>query len=114
MVASVLNRDFLPQVPNKIWVIDINDLRMRLAVVPESARDGAEHERAWNCHDAAPESFVSVLKKERIKRQIYSNREAVGSYVFDYIEMFYNPIRWHGPADGLSPVAFEKRRTQNG
>jgi putative transposase len=27
--------------------------------------------------------------------------------VFDYIEMFYNPIRRHSHNDGLSPVKYE-------
>ncbi|WP_155736677.1 IS3 family transposase, partial [Aeromonas salmonicida] len=32
-----------------------------------------------------------------------------GDSVFDYIEMFYNPIRRHGSNDGLSPVEFERQ-----
>ena len=68
-----------------------------------------------NCHDnAVAESFFSALKKERIKRRIYPNREAARSDVFDYIEMFYNPIRRHGSAGGVSPVEFEKRYAQRG
>ncbi len=71
--------------------------------------------RRGNCHDnAVAESFFSVLKKERIKRRIYPNREAARSDVFNYIEMFYNPIRRHGPAGDLSPVEFERRYAQNG
>ena len=67
------------------------------------------------CHDnAVAESFVSVLKKERIKRRIYPTRAAAGSDVFDYNEMFYNPIRRHGSAGGVSPVEFEKRYAQRG
>ncbi len=34
--------------------------------------------------------------------------------VFDYIEMFYNPVRRHGFADDLSPVEFERRYVLNG
>ena len=60
------------------------------------------------------ESFFSVLKKERIKRRIYPNREAARSDLFDYIEMFYNPIRRHGSAGGVSPVEFERRYAQSG
>jgi putative transposase len=28
--------------------------------------------------------------------------------IFDYIEIFYNPVRRHSYNDGLSPVRFEK------
>ena len=71
--------------------------------------------RRGNCHDnAVAESFFSALKKERIKRRIYPNREAARSDVFDYIEMFYNPVRRHGSAGDLSPVEFERRYAQSG
>ena len=71
--------------------------------------------RRGNCHDnAVAESFFSALKKERIKRRIYPTRAAAASDVFDYIEMFYNPIRRHGSAGGLSPVEFEKRYALSG
>jgi len=71
--------------------------------------------RRGNCHDnAVAESFFSALKKERIKRRIYPTRAAAVSDAFDYIEMFYNPIRRHGSAGGLSPVEFEKRYALSG
>ena len=77
-------------------------------MVPSMSRRG-------NCHDnAVAESFFSVLKKERIKRRIYPTRATAASDVFDYIEMFYNPIRRHGSAGGMSPVEFEKRYAQSG
>lgn len=37
-----------------------------------------------------------------------------GFFRADYIEMFYNPIRRHGSAGGMSPVEFEKRYAQSG
>ena len=39
----------------------------------------------------------------------YPVREVARRDIFDYIEMFYNPIRRHGHNDGLSPVEFEKQ-----
>jgi len=66
--------------------------------------------RRGNCHDnAVAESFFQLLKRERIKRRIYLTREQAKADVFDYIEMFYNPIRRHGSNQGLSPVEFERR-----
>lgn len=71
--------------------------------------------RRGNCHDnAAMESFFQLLKRERIKRRIYSNHDEARADVFQYIEMFYNPKRRHSSNDGLSPVEFEKRYALNG
>jgi len=75
----------------------------------------ASMSRRGNCHDnAVAESFFSPLKKERIKRRIYPDRAAASSDVFDYIEMFYNPVRRHGFTADLSPVQFERRYAQTG
>lgn len=53
-----------------------------------------------------------LLKHERIRRQIYSTRDAAKADVFNYIEMFYNPKRRHGTAGDTSPVEFERRHSQ--
>jgi putative transposase len=45
---------------------------------------------------------------------IYPDRAAASSDVFDYIEMFYNPVRRHGFTAGLWPVEFERRYAQTG
>lgn len=50
-----------------------------------------------------------MLKRERIRRKIYLNREEARRDVFDYIEMFYNPKRRHGYANRRSLVEFEKQ-----
>lgn len=63
-----------------------------------------------NCHDnAVAESFFQLLKRERIKRKTYPTREAARQDIFDYIEMFYNPVRKHGCNGNLSPIEFERR-----
>ena len=69
--------------------------------------------RRGNCHDnAVAESFFQLLKRERIRRQIYATRDAARSDVFNYIEMFYNSKRRHSTAGGVSPVQFEQRHFQ--
>ena len=66
--------------------------------------------RRGNCHDnAVAESFFQLLKRERIRKHIYATRQEARSDVFSYIEMFYNPIRRHSSADGMSPVEYERR-----
>ncbi len=70
--------------------------------------------RKGNCWDnAVAESFFGSLKKERIKKQIYKNRELALADVTDYIDAFYNSTRRHSHLGGLSPDQFEaahKRR----
>jgi putative transposase len=68
--------------------------------------------RRANCWDnAVAESFFSSLKKERIKRRIYTSRQQAKSDVFDYIEGFYNRVRRHSHLDQMSPLAFEQLQT---
>jgi putative transposase len=70
----------------------------------------ASMSRRGNCHDnAVAESFFQLLKRERIKRQVYATRDKARAEIFDYIEMFYNARRRHGFNDQLSPVEYEKR-----
>jgi putative transposase len=66
--------------------------------------------RRGNCHDnAVAESFFQLLKRERIRRRVYATRDEARQDVFNYIEMFYNPVRRHSYSDGLSPVNYEKQ-----
>ena len=70
--------------------------------------------RRGNCWDnAVAESFFGSLKKERIKKRIYTNRALAKADVSDYIESFYNPVRRHQHLGGVSPEEYEltaKRR----
>jgi putative transposase len=55
------------------------------------------------------ESFSSSLKTERTAAKMYRTREQAKADVFDYIECFYNPRRWHSTVDYLSPMEFERK-----
>ena len=69
--------------------------------------------RRGNCWDnAVAESFFSSLKKERIKKRIYKNRDLATNDILDYIELFYNPIRRHQHLGGVSPEEFEAAAKQ--
>jgi len=71
-------------------------------LVPSMSRRG-------NCWDnAVAESFFSSLKKEKIRKRVYPNREIARAEVFDYIEGFYNRTRRHSHLGGVSPEAFER------
>jgi len=70
----------------------------------------ASMSRRGNCYDnAVAESFFQLLKRERIRRKTYPNREKARQDVFDYIEFFYNPKRKHGNNNMLSPIEFEEK-----
>ncbi len=63
-----------------------------------------------SCYDNAPvESFFSLLKRERVRRQTYATREEAKADVFDYIERFYNRWRRHATLDYVSPVEYENQ-----
>jgi putative transposase len=65
--------------------------------------------RRGNCHgNAVAESFFQLLKRKRIRRQIYPSRDRARADVFNYIEMLYNPKRRHNSAVDLLPVEFER------
>lgn len=64
--------------------------------------------RKGNCWDnAVAESFFGSLKKERIKKRIYADRETAFQDISEYIEGFYNPTRRHSYLGGVSPDQFE-------
>ena len=68
--------------------------------------------RKGNCWDnAVAESFFSSLKKERIKKQIYKNRELAKADVADYIDTFYNRTRRHSHLGGAKSRSSSKRLT---
>jgi putative transposase len=65
--------------------------------------------RRGNCHDnAVAESFFATFKKRVTQRKIYSTREDAKTEIFNFIEMFYNPIKRHSYTGGVSPAQFEE------
>ena len=65
--------------------------------------------RKGNCCDnAVAESFFHTLKVELIHQHTFKTRQEAKQAIFEYIEVFYNRIRFHSANDYLSPVEFEK------
>ena len=61
------------------------------------------------CWDNAPmESFFASLKKEVTYGEVYATRQEARSSIFEYIEVFYNPIRRHSVLGYMSPAAYER------
>ena len=100
-----LQREFTVAQPDQVWVTD-HDVGTRCL------DDGCLAQAAQE-PSAVAESFFSSLKKERINRHIYGSWQDAKSDVFDYIESFYNRVRWHRRLVQLSLLAFEQLRTKS-
>ena len=65
--------------------------------------------RVAQCWDNAPvESFFAGLKRER-DFPTDGTRDDARTIVFEYVELFYNPVRLHSSLGYLSPVEYERR-----
>ena len=64
--------------------------------------------------NAMAESFFATLECELLARRSFPTRNAARLALFDYIEGFYNTHRRHSALDYLSPLAYERRWTQEG
>ena len=65
--------------------------------------------RRATCYDnAAMESFFHSLKVELVHRERYATRQAAGSAIFEYIEIYYNRMRKHSAIGLKIPMLFEK------
>lgn len=63
--------------------------------------------RKGNCYDnAVVEAYFASLKKERIKKLIYRNRDLATADIAEYIG-FYNSTRRHSHLGGVSPEQYE-------
>ncbi len=78
--------------------------RARLAqagVIPSMSRKGNCYDNAWI------ESFWSSLKRELIHRCVFATRAQARAAIFEWIEVFYNRVRFHSALGFKSPVDFE-------
>ena len=66
--------------------------------------------------NAVAESFFSSLKRERIKKPSYADREAATLDLSEYIDNFHNLVRRHSYLGGVSPNEFEAthRKSKSG
>ena len=65
--------------------------------------------RRGNCHDnAVADSFFATFKKRVIQKKIYATREEAKGEIFNFIEMFYNPVKRHSHTGGVSPAKFKE------
>lgn len=97
--AVIIHSDQGSQFTSDAWMKFIKDHNL----TPSMSRRG-------NCWDnAVVESFFGSLKKERIRRKVYTTREDARSDIFDYIEVFYNRKRSHSYLGQMSPVEYEEK-----
>ena len=62
--------------------------------------------------NAAIESFWARMQVELLNRTKWRTRVELSAAIFDWIEAFYNRTRRHSSLGMLSPVAFERSRTE--
>ena len=63
--------------------------------------------KPWD--NAVMEAFNKSLKSELVnKKHPFGTREIARKEVFEYIEMFYNPIRLHSALGYKSPIEYER------
>ena len=80
-----------------------NALVKRKGVLISMSRGG----NPWD--NAVIEAFNKSLKTELVdKNRPFETREVARKEVFEYIEMFYNPKRFHSALGYKSPIDFEK------
>jgi len=57
--------------------------------------------------NAVAESFFATFKIRVTQKKIYSTRTDAKTEIFNFIEMFYNPIKRHSHSGGVSPMKYE-------
>ena len=63
-----------------------------------------------DCYDNAMcESFFASLECELLQKRRFRTRAEAKMAIFDYIEAWYNPKRWHSALGRVSPVNYERK-----
>ena len=66
-----------------------------------------------NCYDnAVVETFFKTLKSELVWRMTFHSRAQALSEIGQYIDGFYNPVRWHSACAYTSPIKYEMIKNQ--
>jgi len=59
--------------------------------------------------NAMAESFFATLQVELLDRRRWDTRNQLAQAIFEWIEVFYNPVRRHSALDYHSPVTYRQR-----
>jgi len=62
--------------------------------------------------NAVTESLISTIKAECTDIRLYGSKKEATLDIFDYIEVFYNKLRFHSALGMLSPMEYEERYYQ--
>lgn len=63
--------------------------------------------------NAFMESYFSRFKAELLQEGVFDSLEDAQTEIFEYIEMYYNPIRRHSSLGYRSPVKFEQEQLRD-
>ena len=67
-----------------------------------------------DCGDNAPaESWFGSFKNGAIFGNRFTTHTSMKATCFDYIEVFYHPVRRHIYNNDISPAVFEKQRQES-
>ena len=62
--------------------------------------------------NAVAEAFFSTLQAELLDTRAWGTRARLRTAIFEYIEVFYNRQRRHSSLSYLTPLEFERRRSE--
>ena len=117
IVPNLLERNFTPDAPDRVWTSDItylwtNEGWLYLAIVLDLFN---REVAGWSLKprmtadivtDAPTESWFGSFKNERVYGERFETRDKVIAMTFEYIEVFYNRERLHSTLGYKSPMQF--------